>query len=146
MDASKQFFTEVERLEGRELEAYQDEKGIWTIGVGHTKNVKKGDVITNEQCNKYLLEDTRFVENCLDNCGLQLSQNQFDALALLVFNIGETQFRSSTVCRLLKLKACRKDIENAWELFQKVRIGPTLVKSRGLLIRRKFEYSLFFKS
>lgn len=33
---------------GMKLEAYQDSVGVWTIGVGHTGGVKKGDRITPE--------------------------------------------------------------------------------------------------
>ena len=35
--------------EALRLKAYQDSKGVWTIGWGHTKGVKPGDVITREQ-------------------------------------------------------------------------------------------------
>ena len=31
--------------EALRLKAYQDSKGVWTIGWGHTKNVHPGDVI-----------------------------------------------------------------------------------------------------
>lgn len=43
--------------EGFRLNAYQDGRGIWTICLGHTAGVKKGDVATVEQCLKYAEED-----------------------------------------------------------------------------------------
>ena len=33
-------------FEGCELKAYQDSVGVWTIGYGHTKDVKSGMEIT----------------------------------------------------------------------------------------------------
>ena len=38
--------------EALRLKAYQDSKGVWTIGWGHTKGVKPGDVITREQAER----------------------------------------------------------------------------------------------
>jgi lysozyme len=35
----------IEQWEGRELQAYKDGGGVWTIGVGHTATAKKGMVI-----------------------------------------------------------------------------------------------------
>jgi lysozyme len=45
-------------FEGERLEAYQDSGGVWTIGFGHTKGVKMGDVITHEQSVLFFGEDT----------------------------------------------------------------------------------------
>lgn len=44
-------------FEGCRLAAYQDTGGIWTIGFGHTKGVKSGDVITFDQAENFLEED-----------------------------------------------------------------------------------------
>ena len=43
--------------EGIKLDAYQDGGGVWTIGYGHTKNVKQGDKITKEEAEKLYKED-----------------------------------------------------------------------------------------
>jgi lysozyme len=45
-------------FEGEELTAYQDSGKIWTIGRGHTKGVKAGDVITYEQSLAFFYEDS----------------------------------------------------------------------------------------
>ena len=45
--------------EGVSLDAYQDSKGIWTIGYGHTRGVKRGDRITKEQAAAFLAEDMK---------------------------------------------------------------------------------------
>lgn len=46
-------------LEGAEprLKAFQDGGGVWTIGRGHTKNVRPGDVITRETSRIFFAED-----------------------------------------------------------------------------------------
>lgn len=48
---------DLKRDEGLRLKAYIDTVGVRTIGYGHTKGVKKGDVITREQAEAFLDED-----------------------------------------------------------------------------------------
>lgn len=48
---------EIKLDEGERLVAYKDSLGIPTIGVGHTKGVKMGDVWTKEQSYQHLRED-----------------------------------------------------------------------------------------
>ena len=131
--------------EGLKLTAYKCQAGIWTIGVGHTKNVKQGDVITNTQAHKLFDEDSEWVERAVNRSGLVLNQNQFDALFSLIFNIGEPNFKASTLYRLLKEDVKRKDIEMAWCRWNKARINGELQISKGLDTRRKKEVELFFK-
>ncbi|EEO27183.1 glycoside hydrolase family protein [Oxalobacter paraformigenes] len=45
--------------EGVRLKAYQDSKGLWTIGYGHTKGVKPGMTITKDQAAKLLEQDMK---------------------------------------------------------------------------------------
>jgi lysozyme len=64
-------------------------KGIWTIGYGHTKGVKEGDTCTMAEALEWLHDDV--AEAVLEVCRLvsvPLTQNQFDALVSLVFNVG----------------------------------------------------------
>ena len=94
--------------EALRLKAYQDSKGVWTIGWGHTKNVHPGDVITREQAEQFIRDDFAWVERTL-NTDLVASrdkplvtQNEFDALCSLVFNIGAQAYLDSTVRRKIK--------------------------------------------
>lgn len=90
------------RSEGIRLIAYQDSGGVWTIGVGHTKGVKKGQEITYAQAMAFLVEDVKdAVAAVKRRVKVPLTQGQFDALVDLVFNIGEEQFRTSTLLRVL---------------------------------------------
>ena len=94
--------------EALRLKAYQDSKGVWTIGWGHTKGVKPGDVITREQAEQFIRDDFAWVERTL-NADLVtgrdkplVTQNEFDALCSLVFNIGSNAYLESTVRRKIK--------------------------------------------
>lgn len=92
----------LERREGRRTEAYPDTKGVWTIGVGHTLGVKKGDVATEEQIDKWLLADSGWAMSAINHyVTVPLLQYQFDALVSLVFNIGGGEFRDSTLLKRL---------------------------------------------
>lgn len=94
--------------EALRLKAYQDSKGKWTIGWGHTKGVKPGDVITRAQAEQFIRDDFAWVERTL-NADLVtgrdkplVTQNEFDALCSLVFNIGSQAYLDSTVRRKIK--------------------------------------------
>lgn len=92
----------VQKFEGLKLDAYLCPAGVWTIGYGHTKGVKKGDKITQAEADKILAQD-------LSQCGEQveksvrvpLHDNQFAALASFVFNAGYGSLLSSTLLRRL---------------------------------------------
>ena len=94
--------------EALRLKAYQDSKGVWTIGWGHTKGVKPGDVITRAQAEQFIRDDFAWVERTL-NADLVagrdkplVTQNEYDALCSLVFNIGSQAYLDSTVRRKIK--------------------------------------------
>ena len=64
---------------------------VWTLGWGHTKGVKKGDICTIDQAEKWFREDVAWAEeavNGLISNGIKLTQSMFDALVSLVFNVG----------------------------------------------------------
>lgn len=91
--------------EGCKLEAYPDPATggePWTIGVGHTGNVVAGDFCTEEQAREWLRQDAQTAVRCV-NASVKdnISQNQFDALVSLVFNIGCGNFGKSTLLRRL---------------------------------------------
>lgn len=87
-------------FEGCELEAYQDSVGVWTIGYGHTKGVHEGMVITQEQAEQMLLEELKEYEGYVeDMVEVELTQEQFDALVVWVYNLGPTNFKNSTLLK-----------------------------------------------
>lgn len=88
--------------EGVKLAAYQDGGGVWTIGYGHTRGVKQGQVISHEQADEFLDDDLRQVDSCIsERVTVVLNQNQFDALASFVFNVGRQAFSDSTLLKKL---------------------------------------------
>ena len=49
MQISEEGISLIKSYEGCRLEAYQDSVEVWTIGYGHTKDVKEGDKIFSEE-------------------------------------------------------------------------------------------------
>ena len=107
MQTSKSGRALIEQREGRRLAAYRDSKGILTIGVGHTGRmsppaVKAGMTITEAECDAMLAADLAPVEHLLNAAiKVPISQNEFDAMASLGFNIGIGGLKGSTVVKRL---------------------------------------------
>ena len=57
MDWKEREAEEILLDEGLKLRAYRDTVGVPTIGVGHTKGVKDGDIITKKQAIAFLREE-----------------------------------------------------------------------------------------
>ena len=92
----------IEQWEGRSLTAYLDGGGVWTIGVGHTRGVKRGQVGTNAQVDDWFAQDSaEAVAGVNKAVTVALTQNQFDALVCFTFNVGVGSFTSSTLVRKL---------------------------------------------
>ena len=89
-------------FEGCKLTAYQDSVGVWTIGYGHTKGVYDGMTVTQDQAEQMLLSELEEYEGYIkDMVTVPLTQNQFDALVVWVYNLGPTNFRNSTLLKEL---------------------------------------------
>jgi lysozyme len=131
--------TLTEQFEGCRLVAYQDQVGVWTIGYGHTKNVKQGDICTQAQAEAFLLAD---VQECVDGINahakVQLTQRKFDALVDFAFNLGLGALEHSTLWK--KLNA--GDFAGAAAEFPKWDMAGGKHVS-GLLRRRKAEQAFF---
>ena len=92
----------LKHFEGCELSAYQDSVGVWTIGYGHTKGVFPGMTITQGQAEQMLLTELEEYEGYIENMvTVPLTQNQFDALVVWVYNLGPTNFKNSTLLKEL---------------------------------------------
>lgn len=147
-DISDAGYSIIRTFEGFKEQAYLDVGGVWTIGFGTIRypngvKVKKGDRCTMAQANEWLIQDCGWVDACLDrtiSSNVKINQNQFDALASLVYNIGETNFSNSTLLRTLN----HGDIKGATKHFESW-IYVKGEKSQGLLNRRLKEKALFSK-
>ncbi len=83
----------IEQREGLKTSAYKDQRGIWTIGYGHTAGVTAGLACSATQADYWLSQDLATAENCINKyVRVALNQHQFDALVSFVFNIGTGAF------------------------------------------------------
>ena len=128
-----------EQFESCRLVAYQDSKGIWTIGWGHTFGVYEGLTCTRDQADAWLLEDIQSAAGTVNRMvTVSLTQDEFDALTDFVFNAGSGNFSGSTMLRLLN----QGNYAGASEQFEKWDHSGG-VEIAGLLRRRKAEEGEF---
>lgn len=115
--------------EGKRNKAYKDSKGILTIGVGHTgPEVVEGLVWTDGQVAAALKDDLDEAEQALSKyVFVPLTQNQFDALASFIFNVGVNAFRRSTMLKYLNLR----NFEKATLEFDRWHIPPEIIGRRN---------------
>lgn len=128
-----------ESFEQCRLVAYQDSKGIWTIGWGHTVGVHAGMTCTQARADAWLLADIQVAVAAVNRLvTVTLTQNEFDALVDLVFNIGAGNFAGSTVLRLLNAggyAGAAQHIDD-WDMCANKELA-------GLLRRRQAETNVF---
>ena len=94
----------ITKEEGSRNKAYKDSKGLPTIGVGHLIKSDEAHLLTatltDEQVEDLLRSDLKWCSEAVESSVRgNLTQNQYDALYSLCFNIGETNFRKSTVVK-----------------------------------------------
>ena len=143
MDISEKGIDLIKKWEGCKLEAYQDQKGIWTIGIGSIDNVVPDMKITLEEaimrlkthCSGMVIELNKYIK-------APLNQNQFDAVCSLAYNIGVNAFRNSTCLK----KINEKDFDGAAHailMWDKIKVGGKMIYNQGLHNRRLDEQMLF---
>jgi GH24 family phage-related lysozyme (muramidase) len=139
----------IARHEGLRLKAYPDPATggePWTIGYGHTSaaglpKVYRGMVITKERAREILANDLVKFENAVENClEVNPTQNQFDAMVSLCFNIGPANFAKSSVLKFHNGRQFEK-AAGAFALWNKA-AGRVLA---GLTARRAAERALYLK-
>jgi lysozyme len=132
----------IKQFEGLVLKAYLCPARVWTIGYGHTRGVKRGDVITQAGADAFLMQDIGWVRSTLaSSVKVPLTQNQTSALCSFIYNVGAGAFRSSTLLRLLN-KGQYGAAQGQFKRWNKAG-GKTL---RGLTRRRAAEAALFGKA
>lgn len=128
-----------EQFEGCKLAAYQDSKGVWTIGYGHTAGVREGDTCTQIQAEIWLQQDISWATAVVNReVIIDLTQHEFDALVDFVFNCGSGNFTSSTMLKLIN----GGHLDQAADEFEKWDKSGGVVIA-GLLRRRKAEEAEF---
>lgn len=117
LKVNQKFFELLEHEEGYRENVYLDTGGAPTIGIGHllTKSERtSGKIVIAGESVRYdrglnrlqvwaLAEQdvSKATETVLSSVNVPLSQNQFNALVSLTFNIGNTAFVNSTLLKVL---------------------------------------------
>lgn len=141
LQISKNMIEKIKKFEGLRLSVYLCPAGVQTIGYGHTRNYpfSTNYRITEEQAEKYLYDDLKKFENSIKKLvKVPLSQCQYDALVSLVFNIGATNLKNSTLLKYLN----NGEYSLAAEQFERW-IYSNGKKLDGLIARRKAEKLIF---
>jgi lysozyme len=129
----------IKKYEGYRLKAYKCPAGVWTIGFGHTGNVKEGQVITQVQADALFDKDVqKFVEGVNKLVKVEINQNQFDALVSFTYNLGIGALKKSTLLQYVNKKQFDK-AANEFDRWNKA--GGKVLK--GLVNRRNSEEALF---
>lgn len=138
----------IKRFESFKSKAYIDPVGVWTIGYGTTKGVKKGMKITRQQAEQMLMEhlDEEVIPAIEKYVKVPLTQPMVDALASFIYNVGVGNFKKSTLLKVLNrgnYKAAQAQF-GRWVYGRDRRTGKR-IKFKGLVRRRKAEADLFHK-
>jgi lysozyme len=88
----------IQGFEGLSLKAYKDADG-YSIGYGHY-GANPGDVISNAEAERLFDQDVAKYETAVSLTTPSASQQQFDAMTSLAYNIGTGGFGTSTVAKL----------------------------------------------
>ena len=128
-------------MEGLRLDAYVDAAGVWTIGYGHTKNVRQGDKISEYWAKELLMQDVAEVEREVKALGVAKTQGQFDALVSFAFNLGIGHLKRSTLLKCIREGRSMREIKR--QFMRWVVAGGKRLK--GLERRRAWEVQRFFE-
>ena len=129
----------VKRWEGLKLKAYLCPAKVWTVGYGSTgKHVKPGLTLTEPEAEALLRKDLARFEKKVASLARAPTQEQFDAMVALAFNIGEDGFERSSVLRAHNAKDFVR-AERSFEMWNKA--GGRVLK--GLVNRRADEAALY---
>jgi lysozyme len=136
-------YDELHKREGIRLKPYLDTQGVPTIAMGNTYYLD-GKKVTMQDKPLTIREAYKLGRITSDNFAKQVNslltkevtQNQFNALVSLAYNIGINAFRKSTVLRRVNVNPNDPTIKNAFMMW---------TKNRELIGRRKSEVEQYFR-
>lgn len=139
MKTSQRGIDLIKEFEGLRLTAYRCPAGVYTIGYGHTRGVKRGMEITEKEASAFLTADLRNSERAVERYDgiYNWRQNEFDALVSFTFNCGAANLRAL----LRNGRRNRSQIAATLPMYRKAG-GKVL---RGLERRRAAEKTLFLE-
>lgn len=136
VDAAKPLIRE---FEGLRLKAYRCPAGVWTIGYGHTSEVREGQEIDEVAAELLLDADLKFFAvQMAPLIKVPVTEGQAGAMLSFAFNVGVGSFRRSTLLRLLN---DGKPLNAAYEFKKWTHGGGRELP--GLVRRREAEAAMF---
>ena len=128
--------------EGLRTKVYRDSAGIPTIGIGFTHytdgrrvTMKDPDINIADALTMFYAIVTPYERAVWSMTRDDITQNQFNALVSIVYNIGIAGFKGSTLLKRVNENPNDPAIKAAFEMWQKPKV---------LLKRRKREWALYF--
>jgi lysozyme len=135
----------IKAFEGFRSKSARLDDGRWTIGYGHTQTAREGAEISEPEAEALLLYDLIGASHAVNEFVFApLTQNQFDALVSLVFNIGVRAFRGSPTLRRLN-EGRPLEAAMAMELWRKADLEGERIVIDALVRRRAAEKALFLQ-
>ena len=140
MQISQRGIALLKQCEGFSATEYICPAGKRTIGYGHVITASEHYVAMDEaQAEALLIRDTGTAQQAVsDYVQIDLTQNQFDALVVFIYNIGVSAFARSTLLKNLNAN----DLKAALTQWQRW-IYAAGKPSDGLKSRRQAEMTLF---
>ncbi|GAB3511740.1 lysozyme [Emticicia fontis] len=150
MNLSANGLNEIKSSEAFRARPYQDNVGVCTIGYGSTfyldgKRVTKNDPPITEPQACLLLKNV-FEKNFARHIPTNVNQNQYDALASFIYNVGAKAFNTSTLKAKVLLNPDDPTIKEEFMKWNKGTVEGKKVVIDGLTNRRKREAELYFKA
>lgn len=124
---------------------YNDIAGIKTVGYGHV--ILPGDkfdypLLPAEAYSLLKKTMAKFQREINSLVRISTSQNQFDALASITYNIGPAALKSSTLLKRVNARR-HTDVPSCFLMWNKARVGGVLQPVKGLTLRRQQEADLY---
>ncbi len=143
MKTSPRGYALIKAFEGFRAQAVPLPDERWVMGYGHTAFARKGAHITRKDANDLLIWDVRKLEPQLAALLFApVTQNQYDALMALTFNIGIANLAKSDVMRRVN-EGCPVDAAAGFDVWRRAELGGEVIVVDALVRRRAAEKALF---
>lgn len=134
-------------FEGFRSRPYRDAAGVWTIGFGSTAGVGPDSpaVSRSQALQRMRREVDRTYGRAVNQLGVTMTQNQFDALTSFAYNVGVGALGPGTgVGRAVRARRWG-DAAAALKQWDKAVVGGRLTRLPGLTRRRAVEAALLLE-
>ena len=120
---------------------------LWLDFVAEIDANTKALTVTAEEAELLLRRDLKVREDALNGwlvmTGVDLNENEYDALISFIYNVGFAAFKGSTAARWLREGKPREQVADALTWWNKATVNGKLREVLGLTRRRAAERNLF---